>query len=361
MDTIAPGFGDSFAEIPFADENPRQGAKLRFHLSGWPTRKDRKRLGHSRLKTVLHLILRLLPLSISGPALAGLSSNHPCSAVTSVGAIPILALAAHFYETRWFLSGCFLSVIAAGAAGFALARHRYLSQERRLSGDRQALETERRRIARDLHDDLGANLTGLAMQAENAGNQLAGPGGEALRDFAFKTRSLAQRLREVIWAVDPESDTLESLTAFLGQQADQLIGPTRLRYRFDSPPNLPRLKLRAGTRHQLAMSAREALNNALKYAEATEVSVSVYLAQDTLGISILDNGVGLPAGSITSSGRPVTGGQGLKNIRERLQSLGGKSRIESQRGGGTLVRLEVPLSAVKAVESRVESYQAPLP
>lgn len=267
----------------------------------------------------------------------------------------------YFQEAGWILGICFLAIIAAGAAGYALARRRYLGQEQRLRGDRQALETERRRIARDLHDDLGANLTGLAIQAENAGNQLAGPGGEELRDFAIKTRALAQRLREVIWAVDPESDTLESLTAFLGQQADQMIGPTRLRYRFETPPNLPRLKLRAGTRHQLAMSAREALNNALKYAEATEVRVSVDLVHDTLGISILDNGIGLPAGSITASGRPVLGGQGLKNMRERLRSLGGKFRIENARGGGTLVRLEVPLSAVKAVESIIESSQTPVP
>ena len=276
-------------------------------------------------------------------------ASNPHGAWNSVGMVFRFSLTPRFYETRWFMVACF-AVLLLGAMIFA--RHHYRSNEQRLRGDRRALEQERSRIARDLHDDLGANLTGLAMQAEIAGRQLSGPGAEELQRFAVTTRSLAQRLREVIWAVDPESDTLESLTAFLGQQTDELLGATRLRYRFDAPPHLPAIRLRAGTRHQLAMSAREALNNILKYAQASEVMVRLELADDTLSITISDNGVGLPSGSVTQSGRPVTGGQGLKNIRQRLKSLGGNFRVSSAPGAGTLVRLEVPLAAVTAVESK---------
>ncbi len=270
----------------------------------------------------------------------------------NAGTIFHFSLVSPFYETRWFMVACFVALLI-GVLIFA--RHHYRSNEQRLRGDRRALEQERSRIARDLHDDLGANLTGLAMQAEIAGKQLSGPGAEELQRFAVTTRGLAQRLREVIWAVDPESDTLESLTAFLGQQTDQLLGPTRLRYRFDAPPHLPVIRLRAGTRHQLAMSAREAINNILKYAQASEVKVRLELADDNLSISIRDDGVGLPTGSVTSSGRSVVGGQGLKNIRLRLKSLGGNFRVSSVPGAGTLVRLEVPLAAVTAVESKPEN------
>ncbi|HTH48261.1 MAG TPA: two-component regulator propeller domain-containing protein, partial [Candidatus Limnocylindria bacterium] len=268
------------------------------------------------------------------------------------GQIFHFALVPPFYETRWFIVVCALGLLVVI---LVLARRHYRNNEQRLRGDRLALEQERSRIARDLHDDLGANLTGLAMQAEIAGKLLTGPGAEELQRFAVTTRSLAQRLREVIWAVDPESDTLESLTAFLGQQTDQLLGPTPLRYRFEAPPHLPALRLRAGTRHQLAMSAREAMNNILKYAHANEVKVRIELAEDNLSITIRDDGVGLPSGAVTSSGRSVVGGNGLKNIRQRLKSLGGNFRVSNAPGGGTLVRLDVPLAAVTAVESTTEN------
>lgn len=279
------------------------------------------------------------------------AANSP-DAWNSRGPVFRFSLVPRFYETRWFIIVCALVVVLAV---FGFARRHYRSNEQRLRGDRLALEQERSRIARDLHDDLGANLTGLAMQAEIAGKQLDGPGSEELQRFAVTTRGLAQRLREVIWAVDPESDTLESLTAFLGQQTDQLLGPTRLRYRFEAPPHLPVLTLRAGTRHQLAMSAREAINNILKYAQASEVKVRIELADDTLTISIRDDGIGLPTGSVTSSGRSVLGGNGLKNIRQRLKSLGGNFRVSSVPGAGTLIRLEVPLAAVTAVDSKPEN------
>lgn len=264
------------------------------------------------------------------------------------------SLVAPFYETRRFLTAFFLTLMAVG---FALARRHFLGKEQRLRGDRFALETERGRIARDLHDDLGANLTGLAMQAEIAGTQIAGPGAEELRRFAMTTRGLAQRLREVIWAVDPESDTLESLVTFLGQQTDELLGPTPLHYRFETPPNLPAVKLRAGTRHQLAMSAREALNNVLKFAQATNVKVALEVIDGILFLSVRDDGVGLPVGPATASGRPVIGGNGLKNMSVRIRALGGSFRVSNHPEGGTLVRLEVPLAAVMAVESKSENSQ----
>lgn len=270
------------------------------------------------------------------------------------GRIFRFSLVAPFYETRWFFVAFFLVLMAVG---FALARRHFLGKEQRLRGDRFALESERGRIARDLHDDLGANLTGLAMQAEIAGTQITGPGAEELRRFAVTTRGLAQRLREVIWAVDPESDTLESLVSFLGQQTDELLGPTHLRYRFETTPNLPAVKLRAGTRHQLAMSAREALNNVLKFAQAKNVKVTLEVIDGILALSVRDDGVGLPAGPATASGRPVIGGNGLKNMGVRIRELGGTFRVSNQPEGGTLVRLEVPLAAVMAVESKSENSE----
>lgn len=337
------GDEDRFVQLHFTTDADLHSGKDFFRYRLWGYDDDWQEAGDRRVATYVYLPLGDYVFEVQA-ADAGGRWNLP-------GTVFRFSLVAHFYESRWFFGTCLL-VLQAGALG--LARHHFRSNEQRLRGDRLALEQERSRIARDLHDDLGSNLTGLAIQAEIAGTTLSGPGAEELRRFAVTTRGLAQRLREVIWAVDPESDTLESLTAFLGQQTDQMLGPTRLRYRFEVPPHLPLLRLRAGTRHQLAMSAREALNNTLKYSQATEVHVRLALTDETLSISIQDNGVGLPTGSVTASGRPVLGGTGLKNIRRRLLSLGGSFRVSSASGTGTLVRLEVPLAAVAAVESKTE-------
>ena len=340
--SVPQDFGQ-FVQLHFTATTFLQPHKIlfRYRLLGYD--QDWKKATEGRLATDPNLP--------AGDDVFEVQAANPQGLWNSESTLFRFSLESRFYETRWFLVACFV-VLLLGALIFA--RRHYRSNEQRLRGDRLALEQERSRIARDLHDDLGANLTGLAMQAEIAGKQLSGPGAEELQRFAVTTRSLAQRLREVIWAVDPESDTLESLTAFLGQQTDQLLGPTRLRYRFEAPPHLPEIRLRAGTRHQLAMSAREAINNILKYAQASEVKVRLELADDILSISIRDDGVGLPTGSVTSSGRSVIGGNGLKNIRLRLKSLGGNFRVSSVPGAGTLVRLEVPLAAVTAVESKPE-------
>ena len=236
-----------------------------------------------------------------------------------------------------------------------MARQHYRRRERRLEADRLALERERSRIARDLHDDLGANLTGLAMQAEISSYRLDGAAAEELLGFARASRSIAQRLHEVIWAVDPECDTLRSLADFLAMQTEQLIGPTQIRYRFDAPEDLPDIRLRAGTRHQLVMAAREAVNNAIKYATASEIRVKIELGpKELLSISVRDDGVGLPMDTTSGAPKPVVGGNGLNNMRLRLRSLGGTFRVSSAPGAGTLVLLEVLVATLTAAVSPQE-------
>ncbi len=268
------------------------------------------------------------------------------------GAAFRFSLVPRFYETRWFQGGCVFGLMGGGV-GFA--RQYYRRRERRLEADRLALERERSRIARDLHDDLGANLTGLAMQAEISSYRLVGGAAQELLGFARASRSIAQRLREVIWAVDPECDTLRSLADFLAMQTEQMIGPTQIRYRFDAPEDLPDIRLRAGTRHQLVMAAREAVNNAIKYAKASEIWVKLELGpKDLLSISIRDDGVGLPSDTASGAPKPVVGGNGLNNMRQRLRSLGGTFRVSSAPGAGTLILLEVLVATLTAAVSPQE-------
>lgn len=246
------------------------------------------------------------------------------------------SVAPHFWETWPFYAGCVLLVISL-AAGVQSYRLRWQRRVLKLEHD-TALATERARIARDLHDDLGTALTGLALEADVARRPAADP--EKLRsrlcEVASRSRSLADRMREVVWAINPRCDNAASLASFLEQQVDQFVRADGIRVRLAFPENVPPLPVDAKTRHQLALGVREALTNVVRHAGATEVTVGFALDEESLTVCVTDNGRGF---------HPVEQpGHGLANLRARLQELGGQFNCVSEPSQGTVVRFRVPLT-----------------
>ena len=145
-------------------------------------------------------------------------------------------LAPHFYETWAFYAACGAFLVFAGPA-VHYRRVRILGRIQRAEHER-ALQEERARIAKDLHDDLGANLTGLALQLDLAGSQ--GPPAEALQQrlgrLAQNTRGLVDNMREVVWAMNPQHDNVESLASFLGQYTENYLAAAGLRCRLEARP-----------------------------------------------------------------------------------------------------------------------------
>ncbi len=267
-------------------------------------------------------------------------------------------LAPHFYQTWTFWGLC-----ALGAAGIGLALHlRRIRWRRRLQRVEQerALEEERGRIAKDLHDDLGANLTGMALEIELARRELGQP--EALRDhlqaLAGSMRGLVDRMRETVWTVNPKCDTIESFCSYVGQYAETYLAAAGLRCRLDLPEEVPARVLAAEARHHLLLAVKEALTNAVKHAGATEVRVAIKLTDGHLVVSVTDNGQGFasnkpvaampPQDAPACVGRGLAGsGQGLENMRQRLGALRGELILNDVNGAGAQVILRVPLAAVR--------------
>ncbi|MBI3852788.1 MAG: ATP-binding protein [Verrucomicrobia bacterium] len=245
------------------------------------------------------------------------------------------ALAPHFYETWPFYLLC-----AAAVIGLALGVQAYrLRWQRRLLKleEQRALANERTRIARDLHDDLGTALTGLALELDVIGREAreVTPVAEHLGETAQRTRDLAERMREVVWTVNPQCDTLSSLASFLEQQISQFLGATSVRVRLDFPEDIPAMPLAADARHQLALSVREALTNVVRHAHASEVVVSLAIVNGSLIVQVKDNGRGFqPGGQV---------GNGLANLRARLEQIGGSFECVSTPGAGTTVTFRLPL------------------
>ncbi len=259
-----------------------------------------------------------------------------------------IVLKPHFWErsSLQFATGC----LAAAVLGVTLRRS-WKQNHLQIITQRQVLEIERARIARDLHDDVGANLTGLALRAELASRRLPPEASRELDSFARDARHLVDHMREVIWAVNPTCDTLESLVSYIVDYAEVFLERAGVSCRLDVPDHLPSAVVHAEARHQLLMVVKEALTNAVRHSEAAIVALQVRYERKRLTVTIADNGKGF--GSENSPRfRPSPHGLGLENMQRRLRAVGGSVTVASELGDGTRVDASLPITGDIPFNSR---------
>jgi signal transduction histidine kinase len=244
-----------------------------------------------------------------------------------------------FWQTWWFLSAA-----ALGLLGLIVGTVHYVSTQklhRQLEGLRQqeALEHERARIARDLHDQLGANLTQVALLGEMAETDKDIPDevGAHARQISHTARDTTRALDEIVWTVNPSNDTLDGLINYVCKYAQEYLALTGLRYRLDVPSQLPNTPISPELRHNVFLAAKEAVNNVVKHSKGTEAWLRLRLEPAQFSLEIEDNGAGLPPGA-REKGR-----NGLRNMRKRMEDIGGSFDLDPGVEGGTRVRLTAPL------------------
>jgi signal transduction histidine kinase len=254
-----------------------------------------------------------------------------------------LELLPHFWQTPWFRT---LAVVALGGSLAGLVRHLSIKRWKRklASMERErAIERERARIAKDIHDDLGSSLTRIAMMSELVEADKADPGQVQThaRKIAASARATVQSLDEIVWAVSPENDTWNSLAEYLSRYASEFFQGTNVRCRLEMALDLPACPLSSEVRHNLFLVIKEALNNILKHAGASYAHLRVSANTAGVELVITDDGRGFDLEA------PSSGPQrnGLINMRQRLAALGGNCRIESRPGQGTKLTLTLPLNA----------------
>ncbi|MHA3774024.1 sensor histidine kinase [Verrucomicrobiota bacterium sgz303538] len=248
------------------------------------------------------------------------------------GASVAVQVLPHIWETAWFRvgMGCLAGAVAVGVGwGVARARMRRRLEQLQLQ---TAREKERARIAQDLHDDLGASLTEISMLAHLATEERHENDGErsALPEIASKAHALVGALDEIVWAVNPRHDTLASLADYLAAFAAEFLDTAGIVLRLEIARNLPEVPLDTEQRHGVFLAVREALNNVVKHSDAAEVWLRLRIEQRLLEITIEDNGHGFSSAASDLS-------DGLRNMRQRLMTLGGECRIDSTAGRGTSV------------------------
>jgi signal transduction histidine kinase/ligand-binding sensor domain-containing protein len=252
-----------------------------------------------------------------------------------------------FWQTTWFhvLGGVATTLAAGGVVWFETRRRMRRRLER---AERQRdIERERTRIARDIHDDLGAQLTRITMLSESASEPEVDPhrAAEGVRRIYDTARELTRSMDEIVWAVSPRHDTLESLATYLEKFAQDLLAAAGIRCRLDLPLQFPEWHLTSEVRHNVFLAFKEALHNVVKHSGASEVLIRLTVKAVSFELAVEDNGRGFTAGEDNKTRSPMPGraasGNGLENMARRLAAVGGGCVIQSTPGTGTKVIFSV--------------------
>jgi signal transduction histidine kinase len=239
----------------------------------------------------------------------------------------------YFYEAWWFrglIAGTALALV------FGFARYRFNLKLRRKTAEmrrQHALEQERARIAKDLHDDLGSSLTLIAVMGDLAHQDKDGGRVGKMSDIA---RQAIKSLDEIVWAVNPRNDSLAQLIDYVSGYVVEYLSTARIRCRLDVPDQLPPHTLSSNIRYNILLVIKEALQNIVKHARANEVRQCVTVSPRQLRIVLSDNGCGF------ASAPDDALADGLRNMRQRMADIGGSFRLDSRPGIGTEIILELP-------------------
>ncbi len=213
-----------------------------------------------------------------------------------------------------------------------------------LKAKMQAREEERDRIGSEMHDDIGSALTTILYQSEelkrNAGESIRKP----VESIASTTTSVMDKMNEIIWSMNRDYDTLDDLIAYTRQHAVEFLQNYNLQYNFEIPDTIPSVQLTGEQRRNIYLAIKEALHNVVKHARATKVCISFKLNNE-LFVSIHDNGKG-----IDDSARRRFG-NGLKNMQQRMERIGGKLDVITD--DGATIQLRCPLEAAGTNEKAV--------
>ena len=260
---------------------------------------------------------------------ANLGAGHYTFLVRAIGATGAVSaepasvsftILAPIWRRAWFIA---TAVVAVGLLGRAVYQRRV--------GRLLELANMRTRIASDLHDDIGANLTRIALLSDAAQND---NGHDA--SIGRIARESVATMGDIVWAIKPERESLTDLTRRMRQQADDLFVPRDIELRFNAPPAEANINLPVDLRRDVLLFFKETLTNAARHSHCTRVEIDLSLDGPGLTLVIKDNGNGFDP-------KAEHQGQGLRSLARRAANLNASLSIASEPGHGTTISLSVPL------------------
>ncbi len=204
------------------------------------------------------------------------------------------------------------------------------------------MERMRTRIATDLHDDIGANLTRISLLSEVAKQKAENGNGNLLTSIADIARESVASMNDIVWAISPDHDSLLDLTRRMRGHAEEVFSLRDIGLEFHAPTADADLKLNVGVRRDVLLIFKEAVNNAARHSDCSRAEIDFRVNNAVLFLRVKDNGKGFETNSESD-------GQGLRSIKRRADALGGNLKIVSQNGNGTAVEFEMSLPKMSQV------------
>ncbi|HEX3102737.1 MAG TPA: triple tyrosine motif-containing protein, partial [Pyrinomonadaceae bacterium] len=248
-----------------------------------------------------------------------------------------VSVAPFFWQTWWFGTIALLIFTAGVIAVVRYVSFRRLRNRLQLLEQQAALERERARIARDIHDDLGGSLTQITLLSGLAARDDKEKTGEYIQRITATTHQVIRSLDEVVWAINPRNDNLRDMIQYTGQFAIEFLTAANVRCVLDLPQKIPDSSVSAEVRHNFFLVVKETLNNIMRHALATEVKLSAAVSQNEFRMTIADNGQGFKKENADAFAN------GVRNMQQRMDEIHGGCDIESISGKGTRVTLSFPL------------------
>jgi len=251
----------------------------------------------------------------------------------------------HFWQEWWFFAICGTVMLAVVAGMVRLfERRRALVQIQRLEKER-AVAAERTRIAQDIHDEVGVSLTKISKLSDlkEFNGNVSEADAAARRTIAATARDTIRAMDEIVWAINPENDTLKEMADYLVYFTKDLLRSTTISCKLEVPLSLPDIPVATEVRHSVLMAVKEALNNAVKHSASNEIQLGLEVGGNWISIVVADNGKGFNLDQASEVGN------GLENIHKRMSGIGGRVEFTTEPGQGTSVKFHVPIGTVKSI------------
>jgi signal transduction histidine kinase len=203
---------------------------------------------------------------------------------------------------------------------------------------KEVLDCERKRIAKDIHDDIGASMTRLHLLSEMAKNNPADAvkTKQWLEQISETSDKVMQGMNQIVWALDPKNESFEDVIAYIRRYTMEYLDPTPINCYFNLPEEIPDIQLNIQERRNIYLCFRESLNNMIKHSGAKNVYILIKKTSTHFTIEIKDDGEGFDPKAHEVSGN------GLTNMKKRMKDIGGRIEISSEIGKGTEMTLTIP-------------------
>jgi len=240
-----------------------------------------------------------------------------------------------FWRTTWFRVLAIAAIISLVVILTQRIARRKLKRQIIELQHSKVLNEERLRISREMHDDIGAGLTQITLMSEAA--KLHQQNIQPLEEIAGTSRKLVGSINEIIWSLNPENQSLGQLLAYLREQLNQLLEYSGINYDINFPENNEAVMLTNAQRRNLLLVTKEIVHNAIKHSKARNIKIRCKKEESSIVFDITDDGIGF-------NGSGNGSGNGLRNIRRRIEELGGELLIQTNTGSGSQFNYSIPVS-----------------